>query len=202
VRALLVVVCLTALLMSPAAMAITARSGRGVADLDSYVPRENGVPFDPRGNVLMNGDFETGALAPWTTNAWVITGGDFHGGAFSAEAVANTWLYQEFDPIAVGGVLSISMWSKQPAGAAFQAVDLFYGPSDFDEFLVGPGVDWTFIDMTSEMRPTGTLMAIRIWGYEDSAPGDDVTRVDDVFIDHIASPVETATWGLIKAIYR
>ena len=201
-RALLVVVSLAAFLTAPAAMAGVARSGAMGVDLDDYVPGENGAPFDPRGNILVNGGFETGSFPPWYTEMWVVTGADAHSGAYSAECYGNHWVRQDFDPMDVGGILSISMWSKQPESVAFQAVDFYYGPTDFDEFIVAPGADWTFIDMTAEKRPTGMMTGIRIWGYTGGGPDPDLTRDDDVFIDHISSPVESTTWSLIKALYR
>jgi hypothetical protein len=202
VRVLVAMVALVALLVGPPAMAEVARSGSVVIDLDKYVPGVNGATFNPRGNILDNAGFETGSLPPWYSDDWYVTGADAHSGAYSAECDSNRIVRQDLDPVNVGSVLSISMWSKQPLGVAFQAVRLYYGPDGSDEFLVAPGVDWTFIDMTAEKRATGMLTGIGIWGYEMPEPGFYPTLVDDVFIDHVTSPVESATWGLIKAMYR
>ena len=131
-----------------------------------------------------------------------MAGSDAHSGAFSARCDSNRIMRQDFDPVDVGRILSISMWSKQPDGVEFQAARLYYGPDGFDEFLVAPGVDWTFIDLTAEKRPAGMLTGIGIWGFEFPDPGVYPTLVDDVFIDHVTSPVESATWGLIEALYR
>lgn len=197
----LVVVAMAALLATPA-MGEMIQSGAIQVDLNAYTPGDNGVPFVPRGNVLVNPGFETGSLPPWYTSAWVVTNLDAHSGTYCAECYGNNWVRQDFDPVDVNDILSISMWSKQPEGVAFQAVDYYYGASDYDEFLVYPGVDWTFIDMTAEKRAAGMMTGIRIWGYSGGGPDPDLTRCDDVVIDVVATPVENTSWGHIKALYK
>ena len=104
--------------------------------------------------------------------------------------------------MSVSDITSITMWSKQPE-PTIQAVDFFYGPLDFDEFLVFPGADWTFFDITSQLRVSGNLEAIRIWGYSGGGPNEDLTRVDDVVIEaEVANATEAGSWGKIKGLYR
>jgi hypothetical protein len=178
-------------------------SGSFVVDLSQYTPPTHGEPFETRCNVLGNPGFETGSLPPWTTNGWTVTDEDAYAGIYSAESYGNIHVEQFFTPLDVSQVISVTMWSKQPEGIAFQAVDFFYSPTDYDEFLVGPGVDWTFIDMTSQLRPAGMLQGIRIWGYSGGGPEPDLIRVDDVIIeDEGGSPAQVNTWGLIKSLYQ
>ena len=116
--------------------------------------------------------------------------------------IGNFWMMQSFAPVSVSDITSITMWSKQPE-PTIQAVDFFYGPLDFDEFLVFPGADWTFFDITSQLRVSGNLEAIRIWGYSGGGPNEDLTRVDDVVIEaEVANATEAGSWGQIKGLYR
>jgi hypothetical protein len=190
--------------LAPAAGAELIQSGYIIADTEDYEPGPNGDPSGAgQGNFLANPGFEDGVLTPWTTDNWVVTSADANSGQYSAEDFGNFWIRQDFTPVDVADVQSISMYSKQPEGLAFQAVDFFYGVNDFDEFLVGPGVDWTFIDMTAQLRGGGQLEAIRIWGYSGGGGDPDLTRVDDVLIDvDLPTAADATTWGRIKTIYR
>src|SRR5262245_11943700 len=186
-RSLVLLACLL-LIAASSASAVIVQSGLIQMDLNDYTPAQNGQALGFLTNVLGNPGFETGSLPPWTTDNWSVTNGDFHTGSFCATDVGNFFLRQDFAPIPVGSINLISFWSRQPSGPAFQAVDFFYGPADFDEFLVAPGDGWTFIDATSQLRGVGSLIAIRIWGY--SGIGPELTRVDDVVLD---ADVITAT---------
>jgi hypothetical protein len=203
-KRLLLTVCvvLGVAAVAPAASAQMIQSGSIIMDLGDYVPGDNGDPVVGSSNTLGNPGFETGSLPPWVSSAWVVTGADAASGAYSAEDFGNFFVQQDITPVDVNDVLSISMYSKQPEGIAFQAVDFLYGGSDYDEFLVAPGVDWTFINMTGQLRAAGTLTGIRIWGYSGGGSEPDLTRCDDVVIEvEGATPVLEATWGRIKQIH-
>lgn len=141
------------------------------------------------GNVLTNPGFETGSLPPWTTNNWTVTNADANTGTFSAEDIGNFWVEQSFTPVDVTTITGVTLFSIQPEEAV-QAIDFFYGPADFDEFLIFPTSTWTQFDITSELRPAGQLERIRIWGYSGGGPDPDLTRVDDVDIQSTTIPVE------------
>lgn len=160
------------------------------------------TPLGQRSNILQNPGFESGTLAPWTTAGWTVINTDFHSGSYSAQGVTNIWIRQDFAPVDVTTINSISAYEKQPSGIAFAAVDFIYSSdADYDEFLVAPGTGWTFIDMTSQLRGSGMLSAIRFWSY--SGAGDQITRVDDVNLDAQGGvPVEASSWGKVKALYR
>ena len=184
------------------AHATIVQSGNFTVNLDQYVPEQNGQPFPvPPSNVLQNPGFETGSLPPWTTDNWTVTNTDSYSGTYCAEDVQNHWIRQDFAPIPVGDINSVTMWERQPQGPAFGAVDFFYGATDYDEFLVAPGDPWTFIDMTSHLRGSGSLQSIRIWGYSGQAP--ELTKIDDVNIDtSTPTPTDRGSWGRIKGLYR
>jgi hypothetical protein len=179
-----------------------AQSGSYIVDLDR-VERENGeAALVLPTNVLANPGFETGALPPWTTNNWSVTGADAYTGEYCVEDIGNFWVRQDFDPVDVSDINSITLASRQPE-ASIQAVDLYYSATDFDEFLVFPVAELMVFDVTSELRAVGSLVAIRIWGYSGGGPDPDLTRVDDVVIDaQIPVTASQATWGAVKQLFR
>jgi len=205
-----IIAALAVLMAASLASAEVVRSGYGVRNIEhgtEYLPGGSAVPEITRANTLLNPGFETGALPPWVSQEtyWTVTGADFHTGSFSAEDIGNYSIRQDICPVDVMLVNSVGLWSKQPEGVAYHAVDLFYGDADFDEFFLAPGVDWTFSDLTGDLRTTGTLIAIRIWGYVESGDTeDDLTLIDDIVIDTPGGPsaVEVNTWGKIKALYN
>jgi hypothetical protein len=179
-----------------------AQSGSIIMDLDQTERTPSDTPFPVPGNILDNPGFEDGVLTPWTTNNWQVTSADAQSGMYSAEDIGNYWIRQDFDPVAVSEVISVTFWSKQPE-AAIQAFDLFYSATDYDEFVVFPNPDWGFFDMTANLRPAGSLEAIRLWGYSGGGPDPDLTRIDDIAVDvEMPTPSLEATWGRVKSLYR
>lgn len=190
-------------LCAPVASAQVVQSGSIIMDLGDYIPGDNGDPVVGSSNALGNPGFESGVLAPWTSTNWVVTGADFYSGAYSAEGIGNFFIHQDITPVPVGDVLSVTMYSKQPEGIMFQAVDFFYGGSDHDEFLVAPGVDWTFINMTGQLRAAGSLTGIRVWGYTGGGSDPDIIRIDDVVIEVDGiTPTQEWSWGQVKHHHR
>ncbi len=194
-----VFVVLVLMLVPALANAVLLRSGHMVVDSNNYNPvPETGKPSPILSDVLQNPGFETGSLPPWTTNNWTVTSADKHSGTYSAMDYGNYWVEQDFGGVDVTTITSVSAWEKQD-NPAIAAVDFLYGGSS-DEFVVYPLADWTYMDLTSHLRSSGTLTGIRFWGY--SGGGDQLTQLDDVDIE-IGSPVPVAntTWGRIKALY-
>lgn len=194
--------CVMSLMLALPVSAELLRSGNFVVECDGNTGvREGAVNSARECNALINPGFENGELDPWTTNAWYVTDEDAYTGNYCATGVGNYWIMQEFAPIDVNLVANISFYSRQPE-MAIQAVDLYYGPNDYDEFIVWPGASWTFHDVTSEMRPAGGLQAIRIWGYSGGGPDEDRTYVDDVMIEaDLVTPIAEDSWSRIKQLF-
>jgi len=199
----LLFLALGALTAAVPAGAQTIESGNYFYDLSEYTPAQNGGSFPVLSNILSNAGFETGALPPWTTSGWSVTGADFYAGAYSAESFGNVAVEQAVAPVDVNDITSITVWAKQPEGVAFAAVHFLYDDATFDEFFIAPGVDWTFVDMTSQLRGSGNLVGIRFYGYSGGGPGEDLTRIDDASIEaNVGVPVGVSTWGRVKQLYR
>jgi hypothetical protein len=160
------------------------------------------------GEILANPGFESGALAPWTSDTryddgsgtvWAITGTNCHSGNFCAANVGNIALEQMFDPIAVSSVTGISFWAAHPNGAtAPMAVDFFYADGGDDEFVVSTtDTGWTFFDVFANLRSTGSLTGIEVFGY--GGEGAPVTKLDDFSITASTGVPEPASFGLLFA---
>jgi len=153
---------------------------------------------------LENPGFEDGVMTPWTTSGnWAIDTTDPHTGTYCASNEGNNYIEQAFDPTDVNDISSFTLWVKQPE-SAISAIDMFYGPSDYDEELIFlAGTDWEEFDMTGYLRGTGDLEKIRIWGYSGGGPDPDISYLDDVSIiyeDYVG--IESASLGSIKATFK
>ncbi len=185
------------------AVAQTVESGSFQVDLsDIEGPGPELVPHTPEGtvNALMNPGFESGSLDPWTSTDWFVTNDDSNSGTYSAEVIGNFRVCQTFPAVDVSEVSSITFYSMQPEGVALQAVDLFYEGEGSDQFLdSGPGVDWTLIDVTGDLRGSGSLNQICVWGYSGGGAGPDVTRLDDVTVQ-VAGGVPSLPWPALMLL--
>ncbi len=155
---------------------------------------------------VVNGDFESGSVDPWTFNAdWTVSTTNPHGGTYCALGDGNNYIHQEFTPIPVDNVISMIAWLKQPEVFHFK-IRLYYGPSDFDQSvdIIVPDANWNQYDMIVDLRTTGELEAIRFYGYSGGGgPDPDYTYLDDVTITHSGySAVESASLGELKAVFR
>ncbi len=198
---------LTLCLITPLALAERlATSGAFVVDLDN--PPGDAIRCSTpsveagRGNILLNAGFEDGVLAPWTGAGWSISTTSPHAGLYCAYDIGNNGVQQSFTPTPVGQILAITLWERQPE-IAISAIDLFYSASDYDEFLVFLSTaNWEYFNVTSQLRPSGSLQAIRVWGYMGGGSAPDETFLDDVLIDvQGITPTLDSTWGQIKALF-
>lgn len=161
------------------------------------------LSFSAQVELLDNPGFEDGVLTPWTTSNWTIETSDPHSGTYCAFNEGNYWIKQEFTPTDVDDIISITFWYKQPEEAIF-AFDLYYGPSDYDQdifFVDDP--DWVEYDITSYLRSSGDLEAIRIWGYSGGGGDPDYCYLDDasiIYEDY--SSIQPTSLGNIKALFE
>jgi len=161
------------------------------------VKREGVAPPESGANLLnsiANPGFETGNLAHWTTSNWVVTTSDPLRGSYCAKTVGNVFIEQFFDPVDVNDVTATMVWMRQP-DAALSAISLYYGPTDHDEVIYYPGADWTLIDMTPNLRASGFLTGVRVYGY--SGGGSQETYIDNIMVlsgRTVAFPLANDNW--------
>ena len=70
-------------------------------------------------NLLTNSGFESGALSPWFQDHvfgggedWNVTTADAHSGLYSATNTGNKEIRENFSPVPVQNITSISFWAK------------------------------------------------------------------------------------------
>jgi hypothetical protein len=134
-----------------------------------------------RGEILVNAGFETGSLTPWITYNWKVTTTAPHGGNYCATVEGNYFIRQEFPPIPVDMIKSITLWSRQPE-EAIQGVDMYYLDGTWDTNIIFPKKDWQNFDVTSFLPPGQVLVALVVWGYSGGGPDPDISYIDDVSI--------------------
>jgi hypothetical protein len=149
------------------------------------------------GQILTNGDFETGSLSPWTNDtrfapgAWSITNTNCFAGNFCATAPGNIGLEQTFAGVATADISSVTfkLLHSNTVGTA-AAYDFFYTGGIDDEFAVfTSGTGWNSFDVTSQLRSNATLIGFEVFG-----DGASTTMADNLSI--VASP-EPRTWALL-----
>ena len=150
--------------------------------------------------IIVNGDFETGALDPWFNaqnfcggpcQEWAVTNSDSHSGAFSAMDIGNIELRQDFTGVAGSSITSASFWVKNSVGV--NAVDFHYSDSTLEEFVVFSDSNvWTLQDVTADINPSKTLVGFSIWGCDTGC----ISFVDDVsIVSNVPEPGTLAMLG-------
>ncbi len=150
-------------------------------------------------NILVNTDYESGALAPWyqsldyggATN-WTVTSADAHTGAYSATDQGNKLMVQYFAPVPTSDITLASVWVKNP-NALFNAIYLEYSDATSVGGLFATTGQWQYVDFAPWLASGKSLIGVGIWGY--SAGGtDERTYVDDWAIEAVPEPT---TLGLL-----
>ena len=176
-------------------------TGSGISSLPSCPGRR----LCPGVELIRNGGFEDGTLAPWTTNNWEISTSSPHQGSYCAADSGNFWIQQDI-VIPAFLIEHVTFWSRQIASPQSQAYDFFYADSSFEEFAITPGPSWTQYDVTANLDSSKVLVAFRLWGNSsiggvDSTYVDDVsisaTRISDVGIVWLNMPRDTIPFGTV-----
>jgi hypothetical protein len=175
------------ILVCGAAAGQTVRSGSvelTMAEVEALRPAGgSGVEASPVDvNLVTNPGFESGVLAPWTTDGWVVSTTNPNSGAYHAEALGNLFIRQDFAPVDVTTVTSVVVSMLQPE-VAISYICLFYEPADEECAIFHPVATWTQIDLSSLLRMSGNLTGIQVYGYAGGGGGPDITYLDDVLID-------------------
>ncbi len=178
-------------------------------------------------NIVLNPGFETGDLTDWqvfgespSSSATVLSGdngasapGDYNC-FIDNQAEANAVTLKQSTPVGTaiagevyyafdckldqadaGGVMFIQMFAEQ-SGVGIVGVSPLIGP-------IWPWGEWLMFDGTWD-APAGTdFLTIEFRATTGATTGSNcVVHVDNVVMDQGVSPVESATWSSIKAMYR
>jgi len=147
------------------------------------------------GNMLLNGDFESGQLTPWFASnggPW-ITSDESHGGMYSVAAYAGDAIRQDFAAVATADIAEVSIWIKRDGGA-FNQYTLYYDDGTTGVHTInniGGSDDWTFFEMTQSLVVGKILVGFQIYG-TSAGPA----YMDDVRIEGVPAPAAIAVLGI------
>ncbi|MCP4758216.1 MAG: hypothetical protein GY876_01975 [Planctomycetes bacterium] len=147
------------------------------------------------GNMLLNGDFESGQLTPWFASSggpW-ITMDESHSGVYCAAGYAGDAIRQDFSPIATADISEVSIWIKREGGA-FNSYSFFYDDGTADGYLInniGGGDGWLMYEMTQNLVVGKNLVGFQIYG-TSAGP----SYMDDVRIEGVPAPAALAVMGI------
>ncbi len=133
-------------------------------------------------DMLINYGFETGEIAPWTSNgAPTIT--DFsHSGMWAAQTIGNFHVRQDFAATPVPTIVSASFWTwHDAADSPAMSVEWGYSDNTTGNTFYGAGQlnGWQNHDILALLAPNKSLTWLRVWGYSGGQNLPDITRYDD-----------------------
>jgi hypothetical protein len=134
----------------------------------------------------VNPGFESGTLAPWTTNGpWMVSTVAAHDGTYGAQDVGNFNISQTFPPIPVPQLTSASFWTyhnvtDNPA----MSVNWTYSDNTTGMTFLGTNqlAGWVQVDILPLLNPAKSLSQITVWGF--SGGGTQLTKVDTFLFCH------------------
>lgn len=98
------------------------------------------------GQILVNGDFASGTIDPWTNDTrygtgtgWSITSSGCFSGTYCVTDTGNVGVKQTFTGIATTAITDVSFYEIPATASA--VVDFFYQGGADDEFVVPPTSD-------------------------------------------------------------
>ena len=142
--------------------------------------------------IVVNGDFETGFLAPWVNAAhfcgngcddWITTSSTSHSGTFSAFTDDNIEIFQAVTPTLTSDITAASYWIKQPDGGGVSFFRFFYSDATTSSNTPSIGTDWTFINQLGLLTPGKTLVGLGLFGVTNGQTPGLRTFLDDVSIE-------------------
>ncbi len=154
--------------------------------------------------ILVNGNFETGTISPWTNNStydptgtgWSITSSNCFSGTYCVTDMGNVGLMQTFAGVAVANITDVSFYQMTLLTLPGTAVDFYYQGQGVREVVV-PGVPstggWDFFDATSYLLPNYTLVGFEVYGIGNSVGTNGITTTNPVQYDNLSITTNTAT---------
>jgi len=153
-------------------------------------------------NLLSNGGFESGALSPWFQSVnnfpgnenWNVTNAGAYSGSYCATDRGNKLLEQNFSPVAVADIMSLS-FALRNMDASVNAIYFRYSNGETEENLIHhQDSNWHVYDFTSYLNPGRSLVAFGAYGVQPGTTGR--TYLDDVSLNVVPEPGSFALIGM------
>ncbi|MCW5937445.1 MAG: PEP-CTERM sorting domain-containing protein [Fimbriimonadaceae bacterium] len=168
----------------------------------AFVARAQAGPI-----VLVNGDFESGSLAPWAQTLdkggpvnWTLTTSVVHTGDYAAMARGNKMLFQQVADVDAREVTSVS-FALLNSDATFNAYRFFYSDQTWKEFTVDPLDDnWHVYEVSQNLDRSKTLTGLGIFGVNGG--NTYWTYLDDVEITVVPEPATLLATSLALLALR
>ncbi|HGG57952.1 MAG TPA: DUF4215 domain-containing protein, partial [Nannocystis exedens] len=133
-------------------------------------------------SLLVNPGFESGAMAPWTSNGVPILSDLAHSGAWAAQTTGNLYIKQTFAATPVSSLDSASFWTWHDS-ADSPAMSVQWSYSDNTNGSTFYGADqldgWQEHDILNKLAANKSIVSLQIWGYAVGQDLPDLTRFDD-----------------------
>lgn len=148
-------------------------------------------------NLFINDGFETGDYTGWTSSGQSVSSSQSHSGSYSSNGLGSNFIYQTFAPISVSDISELSFWGKRLQGGLYDLIEFTYSDSSVSNYLVdtlaGGSVDWSYVNVTSQLSPGKSLSKFLIYG-TTAGP----TYLDDFKLATTAVP-EPETYAMFLA---
>jgi hypothetical protein len=153
-------------------------------------------------NLLRNAGFENGALAPWFQSVdnfgggenWNVTNAGAYSGSYCATDRGNKLLEQNFSPVPVADIMSIS-FALRNMDASVNAIYFRYSNGSTEENLIHhQDSNWHVYDFTSYLNAGRSLVAFGVYGVQPGTTGR--TYLDDVSLNVVPEPGSFALIGM------
>jgi hypothetical protein len=151
----------------------------------------------PTGSFLSNSGFESGELFPWRTGGkytylqeWSVTANDSQAGFFSARAVGDVGLRQDFAfPIDAIDITELTFWVKTPNANTELAIIWHLPGGTIHQTGVVSDRDWKFIDAAPFINRNMTdITAVEFFGYSTNNLASAVTLYDSIQLSVVPEP--------------
>jgi hypothetical protein len=149
-------------------------------------------------NILSNGGFEAGTLSPWYQSIdyygsenWNVTSAAAYTGAYCATDVGNKLIEQDFAPVPVTDILSLTFALRNVGGFVNNVYFRYSDNTEIENIIWLQDSNWHTYDFTSYLDSNRSLVSFGVFGFTNGR-----TYLDDASINVVPEPVSLALLGV------